>query len=79
MRLSVKHEDHRRMPPGYCAKVMLDGIETDDVVMADEEEGLIEVLARDADGRFILNQNGDSIVHRFQFGSVVIVLPVKKL
>lgn len=81
MRVSVKKTD-----TGYgifssardangIIRVSLDGSEISrDCVTADDDEGLVEVLARDDSGEFVLTPDGESIETKILNGKVEITI-----
>ena len=52
-------------------KAFLDGVEQEDCIEADEENGVVIVFARDKDGRYILD--GDEIQTEIRYGVVTVV------
>lgn len=51
-------------------KVFVDGREIKDVVKVSAKEGMVVVLARDADGRFKIDSSGKRIARDIIFGQV---------
>ncbi len=74
MRLSAQDFDDPIKGPLCCsAMVMLDGKFIDDVIVADEEEGYVEVYQRDRHGNFILDTNNQCAFSHIVYGVVQII------
>lgn len=55
---------------GRIPRVLLDGVEQRDVVIADEEAGLVLKNMRDADGNIVLNERRNAVVRTALYGHV---------
>jgi hypothetical protein len=70
----------RKSEPGYVEwlrgggfgawRVYLDGVEQRDVIAADDSTGCVEVMRRDRDGNFVLNDEKKEVVRDVLRGKV---------
>ena len=67
----MKYTVENTIMVGKHVTPFLDGVEQKDCVEADEENGVVIVIARDKDGRYILD--GDEIQTEIRYGVVTVV------